>query len=373
MEQRDTRLTVSNNFTIDVQSYAQEMYTSLIQRAVAAGGNGRESLNNTQIELEGIYFLNLSNRYVEDTKDFQLFRDATQFVNATSRNPVVLVHFLYPELTMYSNFTLTNQDGENICNGQIVTIVTNYTFQYELYTTIRKDGVLDSYFDQISVQNTGSLTQNVVVEEGEVDEDINESILAAVSNDYSTNVAVDIEHGITYFAEFAYQDVDLTDLSDVTPTTRLGVTYPSLLCARLSPGDAGETLNSTLHLDPHSVTSSYCDDGICVATITLNNQRLKTSRMDYSFSATSLSTNESSNGNVSVITVDPSFEMLLPNSCLVVRLTRKRRSQGIWTKSQPSLNAAEMSYRLTFAELTSTCDKDYTVGSLNAESGVCWY
>nr|CAD7258102.1 unnamed protein product [Timema shepardi] len=31
-------------------------------------------------------------------------------------------------------------------------------------------------------------------------------------------------------------------------------------------------------------------------------------------------------------TVDPSFEMLLSNSCLVVRLTRKRRSQGIWTK-----------------------------------------
>nr|CAD7395982.1 unnamed protein product [Timema poppensis] len=31
-------------------------------------------------------------------------------------------------------------------------------------------------------------------------------------------------------------------------------------------------------------------------------------------------------------TVEPFFEMLLPNSCLLVRLTRQRRSQGIWTK-----------------------------------------
>nr|CAD7257339.1 unnamed protein product [Timema shepardi] len=204
-------LTVSNNFTIDVQSYAQEMYTSLIQRAVAAVGNGRVSLNNTQIDLEGIYLLNLINRFVEDITAFQVYGEATQFVNATSQNPVINIHFQYPELTMCSNFTLTTQDGENISNGQIVTIVMNYTFQYELYTTIRKDGVLDSYFDQISVQNTGSLTQNIVVEEGEVDEDINESILAAVSNDYNTNIAVDIENGITHFAELAYQDVDLTD------------------------------------------------------------------------------------------------------------------------------------------------------------------
>ncbi|CAG2059786.1 unnamed protein product, partial [Timema podura] len=56
-----------------------------------------------------------------------------------------------------------------------------------------------------------SLTQNVVIEEGEVDEDINENILAAVSDDYNTNTVADIENGITNFAEYAYQDVDLTN------------------------------------------------------------------------------------------------------------------------------------------------------------------
>nr|CAD7203152.1 unnamed protein product [Timema douglasi] len=148
-------LTVSNNFTIDVQGYAQEMYTSLIQRAVAAGGNGRESLNNTQIELAGSYLLNLNNRFGEDITAFQVYGEATQFVDATSQNPVILIHFQYPELMVYNNFTLTSQDGGNIANGKITIVVTNYTFQFELYTKIRIDGVLDSDLVQLSIQNTG--------------------------------------------------------------------------------------------------------------------------------------------------------------------------------------------------------------------------
>nr|CAD7594957.1 unnamed protein product [Timema genevievae] len=91
-------LTVSNNFTIDVQSYAEEIYTSLIQRAVATVGNGRVSLDNTQIDLAGSYLLNLNNRYVEDITEFQIFGQATQFVDATSQNPVILINFQYPEL-----------------------------------------------------------------------------------------------------------------------------------------------------------------------------------------------------------------------------------------------------------------------------------
>nr|CAD7458859.1 unnamed protein product [Timema tahoe] len=187
------------------------MYTSLIQRAVAAAGNGRVSLDNTQIDLAGSYLLNLNNRYVDDINSFQVFGEATQFVDVTSHNPVILINFQYPQLTVHNNFTLTSQDGENIANGQIIVVVMNYTFQFELYTKIRNDGVLDSDLVQLSIQNTGYLTQNVVVEEGEVEEDINESILAAVSNDYNTNTAADIENGITNFAEYAYQDVDLTN------------------------------------------------------------------------------------------------------------------------------------------------------------------
>nr|CAD7257340.1 unnamed protein product [Timema shepardi] len=263
-------LTVSNNFTIDVQSYAQEIYTSLIQRAVAVVGNGRVSLNNTQIEWtkiqklglaatykdensdggkwlyycsgltylrpeevedafcdlisiqpadtkltssadyltetyidemeqatfppliwtadsvgairvpsweggcwrnsgpvwggtfkllaqfgSGNYLLNLNNRFVEDITAFQVYGEATQFVDETSQNPVILIHFQYPELMVYNNFTLTSQDGENTANGQITIVVTNYTFQFELHTRLRNDGVLDSDFIQISIENTG--------------------------------------------------------------------------------------------------------------------------------------------------------------------------------------------------------------------------
>nr|CAD7458858.1 unnamed protein product [Timema tahoe] len=93
-----SKLTVSNNFTIEVQSYAEEMYTSLIQRAVDAAGNGRVSLDNTQIDLAGSYLLNLNNRYVDDITVFQIFGRATQFVDATSQNPVILINFQYPEL-----------------------------------------------------------------------------------------------------------------------------------------------------------------------------------------------------------------------------------------------------------------------------------
>nr|CAD7575086.1 unnamed protein product [Timema californicum] len=60
-------------------------------------------------------------------------------------------------------------------------------------------------------------------------------------------------------------------------------------------------------------------------------------------------------------TVDPSFEMLLSNSCLVVRLTRKRRSQGIWTKTcravklSPNMNRVnDLLYSLTVSKSRST-------------------
>nr|CAD7447601.1 unnamed protein product [Timema bartmani] len=45
------------------------------------------------------YLLNLNNRYVDDVNAFQVFGEATQFVDATSQNPVILISFQYPELT----------------------------------------------------------------------------------------------------------------------------------------------------------------------------------------------------------------------------------------------------------------------------------
>nr|CAD7571152.1 unnamed protein product [Timema californicum] len=103
----------------------------------------------------GNYLLNLNNRFVEDITAFQVYGEATQFVDETSQNPVILIHFQYPELMVYNNFTLTSQDGENTANGQITIVVTNYTFQFELHTRLRNDGVLDSDFIQISIENTG--------------------------------------------------------------------------------------------------------------------------------------------------------------------------------------------------------------------------
>ncbi|CAG2059785.1 unnamed protein product [Timema podura] len=49
----------------------------------------------------GSYLLNLNNRYVEYINAFQIFGEATQFVDATSQNPAILINFQYPELTIY--------------------------------------------------------------------------------------------------------------------------------------------------------------------------------------------------------------------------------------------------------------------------------
>nr|CAD7403744.1 unnamed protein product [Timema cristinae] len=161
LQVRSRRLTVSNNFTIDVQSYAEEMYTSLIQRAVAAVGNGRVSLNNTEIYLHQKYLL--IRGHIKDSD----------------------------RLTFWSCFGRCDTIDVTIRSSVLHCQMSDTKAATELKTLI-------------------SLTQNVVVEEGEVD-DINESILAVVSNDYNTNTAVDIEKGITNFAEFVYQDVDLTN------------------------------------------------------------------------------------------------------------------------------------------------------------------
>nr|CAD7432599.1 unnamed protein product [Timema monikensis] len=292
---------------------------------------------------------------------------------------------------VYNNFTLITQDGENMANGRINIVVTNYTFQFGLHTRIRNDGVLDSDFIQISIENTGikkgmvrlglsisrclllagnrnckfrlirgrikrfknkrtsltrcaniveakgvckdrevwrkSLTQNVVVEEGEVD-DINESILAVVSNDYNTNTALDIEKGITNFAEFAYQDVDLTDylryhllentvidiqsysrdlledrrryiMNDFNGVVRLNDIRRDITTETMYVSPFPQPLNDLKKRISAAV--EMISEDILGAIWAELDYRLNGYHMNYNFSITYLRTNESSIGSVSMI------------------------------------------------------------------------